>query len=262
MSIPASVLKDTGLQLAKDTPSMPSLAVDIFGPSGSGKSHFAMTAPGPIVYSLFGAKNEIDGTVQHFENEKEIYVGRYTDAQEHPNKDDKSAMKKFFEAQNDRFEKATMAALRAGARTAVYDKGTDLWEAVRFEVYGAAATTGDYYRAIANNEWARLVRMVVEAGKNLVLIHEDDAEWGDTGERDDKGKPKRQPTGRRVRKGNEKTGFLIDVTLRAFRDKAKFYYEIVEAKKMPHLNGEVHEGLDFATLAMMVKPKVDPAVWF
>jgi hypothetical protein len=257
-----AALQGTKLQLAKDTPTMPSLIVDVYGPSGSGKSHFALTAPGPISVSLFGAKNELDGTVQKFEADKEVVIGRYIDAAEQP-AGGKNQNMEFFSAQNARFEKEVQAAMKAGVRSVVYDKGTDLWESIRYANFGAAATTGDYYRTIANREWSRLVQMVVQAGKNLVLIHEDDAEWGDTGERDEKtGKPKRQPTGRRIRKGNEKTGFLVDVTLRAFRDKAKFYYEIVEAKKAPHLNGEVHEGLDFATLAMMVKPNVDPSVWF
>lgn len=215
---------------------------------------------------MFGAKNELDGTIQKFEKDKEILVGRYVDVTEYSDVTGKTGskgdFKTFFGAQNDKFESAIRAAIKAGVRTVVYDKGTDLWESIRFEVFGAAATTGDYYRSIANNEWSRLVRLPIQAGRNLILIHEDDAEWGDTGELDDKGKMKRAPSGRRIRKGNEKTGFLVDVTLRAARVGSRFLYEIVEAKKRPDLNGQVHEGLDFPTLAMLVKPDVSPEVWF
>lgn len=257
-----AALAGTTLKLAKDTPAAPYLVADIYGPAGAGKTHFALTAPGPIGYALFGIKDELDGVIQKFEGTKEIMVGRYADAgetQKTRKMDD--SMKKLFTEQNARFEKEMIAAVNAGARSIVIDKATDLWEAVRFGLFGASAHPGEYQRAQANMEWGRLIRSVVGAGVNLILIHEDQEEWGDTADVDKDGKPVRRPTGRRIRKGNEKTDYLIDVKLRAFREKGEFKTEVVEAKKAPEYNGLIMDGFDFATLGSMVKPAADPSVW-
>jgi AAA domain-containing protein len=259
--IATSALKGTSLEAASSMAPTHSLIVDIYGPPGSGKSHFALTAPGPVVVALFGAKNELEGVAEKF-TEKQVLVGRYVDASEQTF-GGKSDNTEHFGKQNKQMEKDVMTALKAGARTAVIDKQTDWWEAIRFEYFGMAATTSDFHRSKANSEWSRQIRQIVELGKNLILISEEQDEWGPSSEIDEKtGKPKRQPTGRKIRKGNERTGYLVDVTLRAFRQKDKFYTEIVQAKKNPLLDGTVHEGLDFSTLAMMVKPTIPAEVWF
>lgn len=256
MSLDTELLASAGMSISQDTPLEQNIAIRVFGPPGSGKSRFGLTAPGPLFHALYGVKNELDSLIQEFEQEKQIVLRRYVDAGEKASDDDDTDLKKFFGAQNERFEKEARLAMRAGVRTGVYDKNTDVWEAVRYAMFGAAATLNDYQRAKANREYARLIRMWPENERNLVIIDEDDAEWVD-GPPDENGKIKRVPSGRRIPKGNERVGYLVDVTLRAFREGKKFFMEVTEAKKRPDLNGMILEGPTFTEVAMLVKPEVD-----
>lgn len=274
MSLDRTALKGTSLEYINTPPRLqPWLNVDVFGPEQSGKTKFALSAPGPILHQLFGNTNEVERAIQLTLEEtpgKEILLAKYlSDVPPEISRSEWDKVKKAFQAQRQRVIADMKASKAAGIRSGIWDKGNEVWETVRYEHFGRLTKVPSHLYGPANTEFADIVKLM--DGLNFVLIHEDEEEWEDY--KDDDGKSKRRTTGRRVRKGNEKVGYLVDVVLRTFKvppvvvngevkKEVQYMYEIVESRHQKSLIGQVHEGLTFPQLAMMVKPEVNPEAWF
>jgi hypothetical protein len=169
-----------------------SAAVIIAGDTGTGKTHWSLSAPKPLLYQStdFGD----DGVIQKFEDAGQIIrpsrgdyklempheLRPFTDREESDAarraREGKVAAwvhKNFYEPFHDDYIKA----MDMGVRSVVWDTALEVWEYVRLSVYGASATTSDHQRTLANAKMKELIRASNVRGVNLIMVNRLKPKW-------------------------------------------------------------------------------------
>jgi hypothetical protein len=234
------------------------LIASVDGLEKQGKDHFALTAPGPIC--IISTDNGLDGVVQKFQEEKEIYIAEYRvtlaatgmkkrtleDMQELANACDK-IWSNIMRDYND--------AMESGARTVIVDTATELWEVLRMARFGKLAQVKPHHYAPVNAEFDGFIKDAYgHQGVNLLLLHKLTEEWKDGAD----GQGRR--TGEYKRSGFKGVAFAVQVNAAVWRDPEEkkipdcFHCTVQDCRHDPSLNGVDLEGLDcnFPVLAAMV----------
>lgn len=213
------------------------LIVAVDGLEKCGKNHFAFTAPGPIAVQSFDIG--IDGVVQKFQKEKDIYVSerrlelpgvliKEAEAQVVSN----AAQKAWKEITGDYKD----ALATKEIRSLIWDTGTEMWEILRLARFGKLTQVMPHHYGPVNAEYRDLLRLAYDGEKHLIILHKMKEAY-----KNDK------PSGEYKRAGMSDTGFLVQVSGRVWKDPGesavpdKFHFTIEECRFNPEL-----EGLDFA----------------
>ena len=242
-----AMMQKAGFTDAKKIGVKPRLIVSVSGHEKQGKSHFAMTAPGPIAY--FNADIGMEGGVGKFTDDKEIHVlevarveNEETDAED----------------EWDRFEKAYKAMLRSNyIRTMVMDTATEIWELLRMARFGRLTQVMPYQYGPVNAEYRALIREAFNWDKNLVLLHKMKEVYSGNG-------PKAAPTGEWTRSGFKDTGYLVQVNATIDHYAVEgFSLTIEDCRHDPELMGFELEGdmCNFQGLGAVVLPMLSPDTW-
>lgn len=212
-----------------------SLTIAIEGEDKAGKSHFWMTAPGPIL--VIDLDRRMNDTIQEFQKSKQIYV-----IQPEVNRDaiikakmvsqnerskgatkitDPSWLKEIKKAWNDTVDAIEVAGKSGEVRTIAIDTADEWWELCRLASFGGRL---DRIQPMeygpVNMEFEKAVRMARKYGMNMVLTHKVKAEYKTT-----KGdKPQSIATGNMIRAGYAKTGNLCDLSIQLSYDKKEKDY--------------------------------------
>jgi hypothetical protein len=150
-------LKNFGFYQA-DTSMPKRIIMAVNGHRGAGKSHFALTAPGPI--AVFNFDVGLSGVVQKFAANKVVMV---TDMRV-PNVQEEAAR------EWQRFCNAWTMALKAkDVRTVVIDAETESYELIRLGRFGQLSQVMPYMYGPVSAEYARVLRQALDADKNVVL---------------------------------------------------------------------------------------------
>lgn len=146
------------------------LLMSVVGREKSGKTHFALTAPAPIV--MFGIDIGCEGVVRKFISEKlildspDIQVPSVTDY-----KDDDALCKKAAEEWG-KFLSAYDQALRAPEiRTIILDTATEFWDLLRLARFGKLSEVPPSMYQKVNPEFKAVIRKAHDTMKNLILLH-------------------------------------------------------------------------------------------
>lgn len=240
-------LKKLGFVSAKDIKSRPRMILSISGLEKQGKSHFSLTAPGPIAF--FSMDTGEEGVVEKFENKKEINIIRIDRVD---NDSPGQAPKEF-----DRFKKAYNFALKDKLiRTIIIDTATEIWEILRMARFGKLTQVMPFQYGPVNAEYRALIRDAYNYDKNLILLHKMKAQYIND-----------KRTGEWERAGFSDTGFLVQVNAQIYRyapqDGGDFAIFIKDCRQNPDVAGEELVGpmCNFPFLASMVMPEVDPKEW-
>jgi hypothetical protein len=209
------------------------LIMSIDGLEKNGKNHFAFTAPGPL--AVISLDNGLDGVVQKFQREKEIYVAQYRSpiqtgatAQDVSN----SAQATWKGIATDYLEALETKEMRS----VILDTGTEMWETLRLARFGKLTQVMPHHYGPVNAEWRDVVRQAYDHDKHVLYLHK---------LKDDYVNDKR--TGEYKRSGMSDMGFLVQVAGRCWKDPKvtevpdKFHFTISDCRFNPEL-----EGLDFA----------------
>ncbi len=252
----------------------PRLILTVDGEDKTGKTHFGYTAPGPIASQSIDFGDE--GVVQKFQEAgKEIAVAEYSRLMpDSMDRKDLGALQKWYREQVVLpFVRDFKAALKAGVRSLVLDTATEFWEVMRLSHFGKADKVMPQMYTAVNAEWQELIRLANDNDTNLILLHQVKDEWENY--TDSGGQNKSRTTGRKVRAGNEKIGYLVQAQLvtryvpavkdrkGGVKEEARFELEIVKCRHNPEVVGMVltNEMANFQTVAGLIVPEVDPAVW-
>lgn len=189
-----------------------------YGEFATGKSAFWLGAPGPIAYFDFDEGTE--GVIEDFQETKDIYVMRHSwsplgdDAQ-----DEAIRVRDEFAAQ---FEAAIQSA-----RTVVCDKGSQLWEIVRYAEFGAPnGQPRDYYPL--NKFMTRLFSMAKATTANFGMIDGMKTPWA---MKSAGGKPALSKTTDRVRRGFDEADEHAHVVLFHEKDDdGNFMYTVQKSR--------------------------------
>ncbi len=260
-----------GSNFHKVGPLRPRQIHEVSGMDKSGKTHYAISAPDPILYLSIDAGTE--GVVQKAEeNGKIIRVAEYRRPALPPSKNT-DQIKALFQPVIATIEADFRRALTLPRGTVVVDTETELWEMAQLAYHGKVASVPPLQRSVSNGWWIELVRAAQDSNVNLVLLRQQKDEWENYTEN---GENKSRTTGRKVAIGNEKTQFLVQARLEARRIPGgpgkppfippypqRFELEFKAVRHNSDLNGTVLVGeeINFATVAMRVAPSVPVEAW-
>lgn len=149
----------------------------VTGEVGSGKTHFCLTAPDPIV--VFNVDRGLEGVVEKEEFDgKEIY--QHIIDWSPGGLDESEYEARAIEVRND-FLSKFREAITAGARTIVVDTESRLWQIYRYAAFGGpnSGSIKDYDRL--NQEFEDFINIAKGATVNLFLVRSMKNKWGQTG---------------------------------------------------------------------------------
>ncbi len=184
----------------------------VYGDTDTGRTSWALSAPGPI--ALIHAGEKIEGIVQPFAKEKEIRIFNFSvDLSKTTNTDEAAALadevwRRLRAAWYDAF---------TWAQTIVLDTDTDAWELIRYAFFGAQKPEKGRIETNwgpVNLEWHSLFKHFKHQNRtNVIAISQTKDEYtkpvkGKQGER----------TGRTIRATQKSMGFMSEVVVRMQRD--------------------------------------------
>jgi len=220
------------------------LVLSSMGRESRGKTHFSLTAPGPI--AVLNIDMGLEGVVDKF-NDKVIMYQDYIF-----NKDigDEAEYARVWSNAKDDF----YDALRTEKlRTIVVDTWTEMYDLVRLAEFGRLEKVLPFYYSKVNSQVNAMIHEALLHDKNVILISKVKAEYIDD-----------RATGQYVRAGYKDTGFLVQVEIRHYKnDDDEFAIKIEKSRINNKLVGEHLSGelCSFPMLASLVFPDTSPEDW-
>ena len=224
----------------------PRLIASVSGKEKHGKTSFALSAPGPIIY--FNLDFGQEGVIDKYSGDKDIYEKEY----------------KFTRLETaDRyvtlwtgFVTDFRAALQSKARTIIIDTATEAWELVRLARFGKLAQVMPHNYGPVNAEYMGIIREGYSYDKNVILLHKLKKQYVND-----------MFSGNYERAGFNNTGFLVQTNLEVYRDglDGGFYLKVLDCRQNSALGGMEFELSDytngFGFLAQLVFPDSTEDDW-
>jgi hypothetical protein len=150
---------------------VPRLTAAIIGREKQGKTHFALTAPGPI--AVFDADYGLEGVVGKFTSIKKVLVYRI----DMPYPESKTAGKEasdIWDQVHDAFDEVLR---NPEIRTVVFDTASELWEIARLAYLGKLEQVKPIHYGQVNAAFRRFLKKGLDSDKNILLIQKMKAEY-------------------------------------------------------------------------------------
>lgn len=242
------------------------LIISVEGREKQGKTHFALTAPGPICYQSIDIGTE--GVIQKFPDKKVMLANYDVEVSRKLREAGEDAVITHIAQQWEKFVDDYYAALKAGVRTIVWDTASEVWEFLRLARLGKLTQVMPKNYTEVNNEFRGLLRKAYSHDSNLILLHKSKEQWEDVPT--DRGVKSRK-TGAYERKGMNDVGFLVQAMVLCYREEveneksgkteSQFSVKILDSRHNPEANGEDLPDADFPMIASYIMPDVDESAW-
>lgn len=226
-----------------------------YGEVGTGKTHFWLTAPGPIVVQSFD--QGLEGVALEQYALKDIYPIEYDwSPTKDLSQDDAIALR-------DTFIEDYEYALKH-ARTILWDKETDVWELFRYAQFGEPNDAPRNYPQL-NQHYRKIVNMAKATDVNFGLIQGMKDEWITVKKRKASGEVTEAgaASGRRKSSGFGELDGLVHLNL--FHDRLDGKMSITVGKARGpgghDIQDQTFEDLSFAEFAQLVFPESDEGSW-
>ncbi len=224
-----------------------------------GKTHFALTAPGPI--GVIDADRGLEGVAEKFAAAgKEIHMKNYRKMPVRTMKDNEDHIARWDAVEEDYHVLLDDPAIR----TIIWDTDTELWEMIRMARFGKLTQIKSHHYGPVNAEFRKLVDEAFDSNKNLILIsrykkqyvkkntQSDDSVWN----------------GKYDAAGFNELASIVQVNLRSrlVRDEdgaSVPTITVVNCRQNMMMNGEVFEGDDacFSWVAANIIEGTSPEEW-
>jgi len=247
------------------------MIMSIEGQEGSGKSHLACTAPGPIGYIDFDIGSE--GVIEKFLKgldgcpRREIFISSYripmiSKAAKKADAETKKAMtQEAGKAAEPIWNKVVNDYCKGleRFRTMIVDTGTEMHELIRLARLGKLTEVMPEHYGPVNAEFRDLVRLAYESDCNVIFLHKMKEEW-----LKGKGEKRANFTGKYIRAGFNGMAYLMQINLKTMWTKDEgFTIEVTKCRQEADLRGEILED-PFNTvpmIAQMVFPGTSAEDW-
>lgn len=226
------------------------------GEYGTGKTHFWLSAPGPIVVQSFD--QGMEGVVEKFQGEKDIYLAEYEwSPTEALGQREAIELRDKFIAD---FEHAVTVA-----RTVIWDRETDIWELFRYSEFGGPNDAPKNYAQL-NQRYRRLINMPKAVDINFGCIQGMKDVW-DSKMNNNTGKKTPFNTGNRKSAGFSELEGLVHVNLEHVREGGEFRIRVGKARGPGSQDVQdqefpvASEGNPFVEFAQLVFPGTSEEDW-
>lgn len=207
------------------------LIVSLGGLEKSGKTHFSLTAPGPIFF--FNIDIGTEGVVHKFQTDgKKVFVYEIR-VRKGGNKNDYSLL------WSDLRQKAE-SIYRLNTGTAVFDTGTEAYELSRLSHFGKLTQVLPHNYVEVNSEWRDFLRLAYDSTMNTIFIHKMKPKWVND-----------KRTGEYETSGFSEMGYMSQANVTTFREDSsdedgmsvsEFGILIKDCRQNSELNGAVMRG--------------------
>lgn len=225
------------------------VCISVEGREKRGKTHFALTAPGPLVYfNLDEGLDRVQPEVKFPNLDLRVVDIPGFSKDGHPDKVADEALKVW------EYLKAKYVNALESARTVVFDSFTEVWELVRLARFGKLQQVQWFHFGPVNREFHDFIREFNKHDANLILLHKVMAEKNESG----------TATGGFDRKGFSHIGFDVDDFFRVDRDNnGNFFVEALESGHNPAIKGQIFTEPcnTFTDVALAMFPASVPTDW-
>lgn len=207
------------------------LIASISGKEKTGKTHFCLTAPSPIVF--FNIDLGTEGVVEKFQAgfggqpPKQVLINNI--------RIPKGAKQDIYATMWRELWQKVETAYKLHTGTIVLDTSTEAYEMCRLAHFGKLTQVMPHQYAVVNNDWREFMRMAYDSTANTLLIH--------------KVKPKyvnNVRTSEYEISGMSEIPYLVQANLTTFRDDSSgeqtFGITIIDCRQNPVLSGTVLRG--------------------
>ena len=218
------------------------LVCSIEGLDKTGKSHLAMSAPGPIVYVDLDVGTE--GVIQKCQQDYLIYKV------EQPKRLGSSGelMDKFKDVWND-IQTQVASALSIGSGTLVIDTFTELYDICRLAHFGKMAQVQPHQYSVCYADMREIIRLANASKMNVILLHRMGADFN-TGELTFQGwkqVPSEVQAVLRTQRSDTDSGPVFSAEVRTCRHKPEMMGKVLVAGK-GEVPREIPYSLNFEAL--------------
>jgi hypothetical protein len=234
-----------------DAPYKPRIIGRSAGEPGTGKTHFWLGAPGPIVVMSFD--QGLEGVVEKFQDLKDVHVAQY----------DWSPTEELSQEEavelRDTFTKDFEHAIQH-ARTVIIDRESDLWELFRYAEFGAPNDAPRNYPQL-NQRYRRLINMPKSTDINFGLIQGMKSVWGQKAKSSGGLTP--FDTGERTSAGFGELEGLVHVNIEHVREDGEFKIRVGKSRGpgAMEVQDQEYAGLTFAEFGQLLFPDSDEDSW-
>lgn len=239
------------------------LIAAIDGLERQGKTHLALTAPGPLAYMQLdpGGDDVVPKARKLFPKKEIVHSKYYVDVKPGLSREDISRIANQIWMRWTQDYELILPALGTG--TLVVDTGTEAFTCLKLARFGKLTQVMPEDYAPVHSEFKRLLRMPYNYRCNVIWLHKLKAEYErPAGAENKKGSGKK--TGNLVRDGYSGTGYEVQMNARAYRDSGSFMLNVQDCRQNPDLDGldiPVSADLGFGDLMSMVYPDTEPGDW-
>jgi hypothetical protein len=210
------------------------LVVSVAALQKVGKSHFSLTAPGPLAY--FDLNKGSEGVIGKFIKDKEIY--RSSDPYTYYSSDNRERYVQTWE----RYKKDYYTFLsNPKIRSLVIDTNTESWELCRLARLGKVSQVSPNAYGPVNAEYGDMIEKGLDSGKNILYIHTMGDQY--VGTITPQGKEISVRTGKLKTNYYKEMPYLVQVVVQLMRNDTetevedRFGLRIVDCRKNPGANG-------------------------
>ena len=231
----------------------PRLVWASYGEVGSGKTHFALSAPGPIVVQSFD--RGLEGVVEPFVTTgKDVRVVEYEWSPTDQLAQDEAIKLR------DRFIRDYEIAIQH-AKTVLWDRESDIWELFRYAEFGAPSDAPKNYSAL-NQRYRKYINMAKATDINFGCIQSVKTAWDST-INPRTGREQPRPTKERERTGFKELEGIVHIDLHHRREDGHFYIDVGKSRGPGGQDVQDQSFMDFSftDLAMMIFPDTSEADW-
>lgn len=225
---------------------IPRLIAAVSGLEKQGKTSFALSAPGPIIY--FNFDFGLEGVISKYASDKDIYVKEYRFSRV-------LTPDKFITLWSG-FATDYYNALKSKARTIIIDTATEAWELLRLARFGKLTQVMPFHYGPVSAEYLTLIREGYSYDKNVLLLHKEKKQYVND-----------KFTGDYERAGFSNTGFLVQSNLEVYREglDGDFFLKIDDCRQNSALGGMefplTDEFSGFSFLCQLIFPDSNEEAW-
>ena len=254
--MPKPVQNDFARFTLANQPAKPRIVAGSCGEVGTRKTSFWLGAPGPIV--IFSFDRGLEGVVEPYQTEKEIYVKEYDWATAPGKEADQGAAQDIVDQFTEDFEHAITVA-----RTVVIDKESDLWSVAKYARFGPPEKGRPDDWDGLKAQIRRLLNMPKALDLNFGVIQAMRNEWVQGPVNPNSGKAGIKQTGVRIPAGMEEVEAIMHINIEHLHQDGEFLMKIGKARGPGgrDIQYQTIPAVDFVTFAQLVFPDSNEGDW-
>jgi hypothetical protein len=217
-----------------DKPLTKRMIISLTGEEKSGKNFCSFTAPAPIYVHSFDVG--LDGVVQQFQDQKEIYVADYELSLQPGEASPQEVAEAADKVWTQFLSNYRDGLASCGNGTTVVDTDTECYELLRLARFSRLAQIPPHMYGPVNAELRGMVREAYDFDANVFFLSKKCSVWENY--TDSSGKERGRKTNEKARKGFGDLPFLVQVVATTNRsDENEFSVTIEDCRFNPEANG-------------------------